>query len=203
MSENRFTVWHMFGLLIIAASVAILFLGGGLFFGYQVGRSSTLATSVAIRASSTTIPYAQNQVPPVQVNTSGPYLGVEFETLTPALVRIENLTVNTGAIIRNVMPNSPAAKAGLKQGDIIQAVDGQTLTTSPSFRDLIHQHQPGDTLSLTVWRAGQTGTYPVTLVPVPSGFDFSFPESGLSPSLQIECYSGPCPSQVPSGNLVP
>lgn len=203
MSENRFTVWHMFGLLIIATSVAILFLGGGLFFGYQVGRSSTLATSVAIRASGTAIPYAQNQLPPVQVSASGPYLGVEFESLTPALVQIEKLAVNTGAIIRNVMPNSPAAKAGLKEGDIIQAVDGQTLTASPSLRDLIHQHQPGDTLSLTVWRAGQTATYPVTLVKVPSGFDFSFPQSDSSPSLQIECYSGPCPSQVPSVNLLP
>ncbi len=101
MSENRFTIWHIFGLLIIAASVAILFLGGGLFFGYQVGRASTLATAVAERASSTELPITTGADKPVavHVNTTGPYLGLEFETITPGVVSKEKLVVTNGALV--------------------------------------------------------------------------------------------------------
>lgn len=193
MSENRFTIWHMFGLLIIAASVAILFLGGGLFFGYQVGRSSTLATSVANQANGTTSPLAQNTISvPQQVNVSGPYLGIEFQTLDSEVAQEENLPVSAGALIRNVMPNSPADQAGLQPGDIVQRVNDQDLNGDLSLRDLVHRHKPGETLTLIVWRAGQTATYTITLKTVPSGFDFSSPTSTLTPAFQLQCVPGPC-----------
>jgi S1-C subfamily serine protease len=196
MSENRFTVWHVFGLMIIAVSVAILFLSGGLFYGYQFGRSSSLATSVANQASGTAMPTTQAvaQPAPIHVNVSRPYLGVEFETLTPDLIKAENLKVNDGALIRNVMPNSPADVAELKAGDVIQSVDGQTLDATTSLRDLVHQHQPGDQLSLTVWRAGETSEHTIKLGSVPDGFDFSYPANELTPGVELQCYPGPCPS---------
>lgn len=193
MSENRFTVWHMFGLLIIAGSVAILFLGGGLFLGFQVGRSTTLATTVANRAAGTALPLSQGQQHLTNdVTTVGPYLGVEFEALTPALAKTENLAITSGALLRNVMPNSPAAKAGLQAGDVVQAVNNQPVDQTSTLRELVHQHQAGETLTLTVWRAGQVTTYSVTLTTVPTGFDFSAPTLNLTPSLQLQCYPGPC-----------
>jgi len=199
MSENRFTIWHVFGLMIIAVSVAILFLGGGLFYGYQFGRSSSLATNVANQASGTALPMTQvmAQPLPIHVNTSRPYLGVEFETLTPDLVKAGNLPITQGALIRNVMPNSPADMAGLKAEDVIQSVNGQALDETTSLRDLIHQHQPGDRLTIRIWRAGMLGEHDVTLGSVPDGFDFAYPTSEMTPGVEVQCYPGPCAVETP------
>jgi S1-C subfamily serine protease len=60
--------------------------------------------------------------------------------------------VEQGAVVRSVAEGSPAEAAGLKQGDIITAVDGEALDGPQALVDAVAQHQPGDVLKLTVYR---------------------------------------------------
>ena len=54
-------------------------------------------------------------------------------------------------------------KAGVKAGDVITAVDGTSVSSAERLRAIISSHKPGDTLTLTVKRSGETKTFKVTL----------------------------------------
>ena len=67
-------------------------------------------------------------------------------------------------LVTGVYKNSPAEKAGLRQGDRILAIDGQSLGDGSSLFKVYRPHEPGDTVSLTVARPGRTA--PITLTGV-------------------------------------
>ena len=69
-----------------------------------------------------------------QTGNGGGYLGVDITTLTPALRQQYGFTPTTGAVILTVVPGSPAAKAGLVQGDVIVTIDGANITSSSRLR---------------------------------------------------------------------
>jgi serine protease Do len=71
-------------------------------------------------------------------------------------------TVN-GVYITNVMNKSAAAEAGLKEGDIIQSIDGTQLASSTEFSERIARHRPDDIIKLTYLRDGKTKTVSATL----------------------------------------
>jgi hypothetical protein len=58
-------------------------------------------------------------------------------------------------VIQRVMADSPAAEAGLTADDTITAVDGETVTNPRAVVEIVESHQPGDTLTLTIKKAGQ------------------------------------------------
>jgi len=58
----------------------------------------------------------------------------------------------SGAWIREVMPDTPADRAGLQEGDLIIAVDGQLVDEEHSLHELIGQHKPGDVVKITYRR---------------------------------------------------
>lgn len=66
-----------------------------------------------------------------------------------------------GALIREVTPDSPAAKAGLQVGEIIVSIDGQELGPQTDLAEVIHSHKPGDSISLTVKQATDEQTHQV------------------------------------------
>ena len=68
-----------------------------------------------------------------------------------------------GAQIVSVESNSPASKAGLKVGDVVTAVDGNAISSMAEFAGEIQRHAPGDNITLTVLRGGNTSTITVTL----------------------------------------
>jgi S1-C subfamily serine protease len=92
-----------------------------------------------------------------------PFLGADYTSLTPALAAQNNLPVPYGDYVTGVVAGSPAAKAGLQQDDIITQADGKDLQSDSDLAVIIHQHKPGDTLTLTVLRGSQTLTLKVTL----------------------------------------
>jgi serine protease Do len=103
-----------------------------------------------------------------------PYLGVRYETIDVQVKTQEHLTVDRGALlIRSadasgtvqpaIIPNGPAAKAGLKEGDIIQAVEGQALDAEHPLDLVLAGYAPGQTIGLTVLRNGSTMTIQLTL----------------------------------------
>src|SRR5439155_2283897 len=82
------------------------------------------------------------------------YLGVEARLLDPQTATYYSLPV--GAYIVKVEPGTPAAQAGLRPHDIITAVDGQAIDQNHDLSTVIAMHQPGQTVKLSVFRAGQT-----------------------------------------------
>jgi len=105
-------------------------------------------------------PTAQSDVPPV---TQHVQLGVTYDVVTPALAASQNLSVTAGALILTVLPGSPADAAGLKVGDVVTAVDGDKVDAKHTLAVRMVAYGPGDTLTLTVVRGGNTIQLPVTL----------------------------------------
>ncbi len=68
-----------------------------------------------------------------------------------------------GVQVITVGANSPAAKAGLKEGDVITAIDNTSTTTTTALRSAIQSHQSGDTVTVHYTRDGQATTVTVTL----------------------------------------
>ncbi len=104
-----------------------------------------------------------------------PFLGITYLMIDGEVAAQYNLPVQNGAFISPgvsgqsaVLPNTAAARAGLRDGDIITAVNGQRLDGNVSLRQLLLQYQPGDTIELTILRDGQEQTVSVTLGERPS-----------------------------------
>jgi serine protease Do len=79
-------------------------------------------------------------------------LGVMVQDLNQPLAESFGLQRPDGALVSQVAPDSAAAAAGLKAGDVITAVNGQALTRSGSLSTIIGMATPGDKVELTVWR---------------------------------------------------
>ncbi|HAC56113.1 TPA: 2-alkenal reductase [Candidatus Saccharibacteria bacterium] len=101
------------------------------------------------------------------------YLGVTYNMVTADIAKRYNLNVESGAYLSNddgdaVRPNSPAASAGLKEGDVILKVDGKELGATYPLQSAIGAHAPGDTVKVTYVRDGKETTIEVTLGAYPS-----------------------------------
>lgn len=75
-----------------------------------------------------------------------------------------------GAVVRQVLPDTPASFAGLRSGDLITAVDGIPVNSAGDLSGIMDQHRPGDTVTLT-WldRGGNPRTAPLVLAKGPVG----------------------------------
>ena len=89
------------------------------------------------------------------------YLGV-----TPSLTTAGG---QNGALIQEVAPNSPAAKAGLRPGDLVTTIDGKAVENYSEMVASIRSHQPGDKVTLGVTRGGNETTITATLTQRPAG----------------------------------
>lgn len=104
-----------------------------------------------------------------QGKLSKSYLGVRYVTLTPEVAQQLGINTSDGAYVQAaagspaVVPGSPAANAGLREGDIITKVDNNTIAAGKSLASLLSQHAPGDKVTLTVLRGGKTITVQATL----------------------------------------
>ncbi|WP_460204342.1 HhoA/HhoB/HtrA family serine endopeptidase [Scytonema sp. NUACC21] len=100
---------------------------------------------------------------------SHPYIGVRTITLTPEKAQESNKDPNStfmvpevnGVLVMQVVPNSPAASAGLRRGDAIVQVDGQEVTTAEQLQDLVERSRVNQPLSLTVQRGDRTQQFTV------------------------------------------
>jgi 2-alkenal reductase len=107
-----------------------------------------------------------------------PYLGITYSMIDADIAAQENLPVQNGALIGAsrpnqpaVLPGTPAAQAGLKDGDIITSVGGTKLDSNTSLRGALMQHKPGDTITLELLRDGATLTLDVTLAARPADLE--------------------------------
>jgi serine protease Do len=91
------------------------------------------------------------------------YMGILPQELTPDMAKEFNISNGHGVLVAQVEPNTPAAKAGLKVGDVITEVNGNSVEDANSFRLQVANFSPGSTVHLKVARSGQTVEVPVTL----------------------------------------
>jgi serine protease Do len=100
----------------------------------------------------------------VVMDEDGPsWLGVETREVTSENAKELKLPAERGVVVGRIAPDSPAAKAGLKEKDVITEVNGQRVEGSAQFRRMIHEVPAGRTVQLTVWRDARSQTLSATL----------------------------------------
>jgi serine protease Do len=97
-----------------------------------------------------------------------PYLGVTLYTVDQYVATINHLPVDKGVVVAYVSPDSPAAKAGLQQYDVITIFNGKNVTTAEETINAIHESKIGDEVTITFVRGNQTTTITVRLIQSPS-----------------------------------
>ncbi|MBE8967939.1 trypsin-like peptidase domain-containing protein [Nostocales cyanobacterium LEGE 12452] len=93
-----------------------------------------------------------------------PYLGVQMLTLTPDLAKQNNTDPNSpiqipeinGVFVMRVVPNSPAASAGIRRGDVILQVDGKAITSAEQLQNVVEDSRLGQVLQVKVQRGNKT-----------------------------------------------
>jgi len=95
------------------------------------------------------------------------WLGVGIQDVTPDLAISLDLGDATGALVANVSPGGPAARAGLERGDVIVEFAGKTITESHQLPALVAESRIGSTAHLTVLRGGERRTIDVTIASLP------------------------------------
>jgi serine protease Do len=100
-----------------------------------------------------------------------PYIGLMYVMLTPELSHRYSLSSDHGAMVirdhrpdaKAVLEGSPAAKAGLKEHDIITHLDGTEIQAGADLTDMLQKHGVGDTIKITFLRDGKAHEGEVTL----------------------------------------
>ena len=95
------------------------------------------------------------------------YMGIGIQELTPDLAKSFGAGSSEGALISSVEPDGPGGKAGLQKGDIVTALNDQTISDYQDFRLRIAQMAPGTAVTLDVWRDGHKRKVTVTLAEYP------------------------------------
>ncbi|MBI4886111.1 MAG: Do family serine endopeptidase [Acidobacteria bacterium] len=91
-------------------------------------------------------------------------LGVTVQAVTPELAGSLGLHEARGALVSDIEPGGPAARAGLRQGDVIAELDGHPVNDANALRNQIAGTRPGTSMSITVLRGGRTESVSVRLV---------------------------------------
>src|SRR2546427_3598618 len=125
------------------------------------------------------------------------WLGVETHEVTADKAKELKLSAERGVALGKIVPDSPAAKAGLKENDVVTEINGQRVEGAAQFRRMIHEIPAGRSIQLTVWREGRTQTISATLgkseerhhamkmvAPTPGTFAFRMPEIPEIPSME-------------------
>ena len=113
------------------------------------------------------------------------FIGASIQQITPDLADSLGLKDNKGALVASVASGGPSQRGGLRSGDVIEAVNGHTVTSATDLTRQVAFAHPGDTLRLTVLRDGREQTIDLRAGLRPSeaslaggGFDNGAPEFG-------------------------
>ncbi len=144
--------------------------------GRVIGINTAVAGSAENIGFAIPINDAKTSLESVQKNgkITRAYLGVRYVMLNEQIAQANNLPSNEGALVYvrgnqfAVVPNSPAAKAGIKEGDIITKFDGQPVNEENPLNSYINKKKPGESATLTVLRDGKEQQIKVTFEEAPS-----------------------------------
>jgi Do/DeqQ family serine protease len=82
-----------------------------------------------------------------------PWLGARTQSVTPEIARSLGLPLPQGALVADLWPGGPAARAGLRQGDVVLQADGKPVVDAAALSYAIGTHRPGDTIPLVIRHA--------------------------------------------------
>jgi len=99
----------------------------------------------------------------VFVGSGSGWLGVGITEVTADKVKELKLPAERGVLLGKVVPESPAAKAGLKESDVVTEINGQRVEGTEQFRRMIREIPSGRAAQITVWRDGHSQAISVTL----------------------------------------
>ncbi|MEM6452561.1 MAG: HhoA/HhoB/HtrA family serine endopeptidase [Cyanobacteria bacterium P01_D01_bin.105] len=135
-------------------------------------RGEVIGINTAIRADAMGIGFAIpiNKAKVVQASLAKgeriahPYLGVQIATLTPDMATMNNedpnsaieLPVTSGVLVVRVLPNTPAAEAGLRRGDVITEISGVRVKQADQLQNRVDQVKVGESLQVTLKRGDRT-----------------------------------------------
>src|ERR1700678_536406 len=91
------------------------------------------------------------------------YMGIGISDVTPENAKFFHVDNDEGAIVTQVENDSPAAKAGLKVGDVVTGIDGEKVSDASVLQIEVGQKQPGTSIKLDVLRDGKNVSVPVRL----------------------------------------
>ena len=168
---------------LIQTDAAINFGNSGGALADTGSRVVGINTAIASRAEGIGFAIPVNIAKPIMAQAldgqplARPYMGVRYLAVDAQLAAERSLSIDFGALIADspdgsqpgVVPDGPADKAGLREGDVITAIDGTRIETRTPLEDLLAQHAPGDTITLEVVRDGRTVTVSLTLGTRPAG----------------------------------
>ncbi len=135
------------------------------------------------------------------------WLGVMIQDLTPQLAQALHVPVNQGAVVGDVNTGGPAASAGLKEDDVVTAVDGSPVKGSKGLTRAIGFHAPNTTTQLTVYRDGKPLQLQVKLGTRPDLEGYGQRETGSSSQaeqmdqLGLKVQDGPAAGQGPGASI--
>ena len=124
---------------------------------------------------------AQDAMTLVMDDEGSSWLGVELHEVTGERAKELKLSAERGVVVGRIVPDSPAAKAGLKEKDVVTELNGQRVEGAAQFRRMIHEIPAGRSVQLTIWRDGRTQNLSVTLGKSEEGrhgFKMVAPEQG-------------------------
>jgi S1-C subfamily serine protease len=135
-------------------------------------QGEVIGINTAIRADAMGIGFAIpiNQAKTISVQlargerVAHPYLGVQMATLTPQVAAENNSDPNAplqvpeinGVLVVRVLPNTPAAKSGIRRGDVILEIDEQPVKTAAELQRIVENSHVGQVLQMKVQRANQS-----------------------------------------------
>jgi S1-C subfamily serine protease len=96
-----------------------------------------------------------------EITPDTPRLGVttvSVDTVAEEVREQFDIEAEEGAFVVEVVPDSGAAAAGIEQGDVIVAVDGEEIRSNEQLGDVVRDHEAGDTIEITVERGGEEQT---------------------------------------------
>jgi len=122
-------------------------------------------------------------------NVDRGWLGVKIQAVSPEIAQAIGLDSATGAMVSEVTPGSPAAKAGLRQGDVVLGYNGKAVKMMRDLPGLVAATRAGETATIDLWRGGRRTSMPVTI-------------GQLKPELAASANTGPAiPGSAASGFL--
>ncbi|GAB4399111.1 MAG: trypsin-like peptidase domain-containing protein [Anaerolineales bacterium] len=126
------------------------------------GNSSTVAEGLGFAVPSNTAALIAAQLI-AHGFVARPYVGIEWQAITPNIARRYGLPVSWGAYVTAVAANSPAMQAGLQRGDIIVQIGERTINENTSYINALYQYKPGQTVVFQVQRENQRLNIEITL----------------------------------------
>lgn len=124
--------------------------------------SGTVAEGLGFAIPINTVAAVANQI----ISTgyvSRPFMGINFQPLSPDISAAYNLPVDYGAYVTSVAASSPASQAGLQKGDIITGIGDISLDETHSFINTLFMFKPGDQVNVHYMRNNQAGQVLMTL----------------------------------------